>query len=121
MACYARKKCKNGKKFSPLELSPWWLDDGQKKSTFHPLWPKSNVLKVQVPNFDADLGVGSHFGPLRRQKSSKSNFFSPQNRDFAGLMMGTNFNFGHSGKSYKGSKCHSAEIFLKFFFDILVC
>ena len=52
---------------------------------------KSKVSKngAKVPYFEADLGVGSGFGPLRRQKrlkSQKKN--SPQNRDFAGLMMG---------------------------------
>ena len=54
---------------------------------------KSKVSKngAKVPNLDADLELGSRFGPLRRQKRSKSpkkNF--PQHRDFAGLMMGPN-------------------------------
>ena len=50
-----------------------------------------NVLKngAKVPNFGADLELGSRFGPERGQKRSKSQiFFFSQNRDFAGLMMG---------------------------------
>ena len=52
---------------------------------------KSKVSKngAKVPNFEADLELGSRFGPDQGQKRSKfqkKNF--PQNRDFAGLMMG---------------------------------
>ena len=52
---------------------------------------KFNVPKnvAKVPYFNADLGVGSCFGPQHEQKRSKSQIcFPPQNRDFAGLMMG---------------------------------
>jgi len=52
---------------------------------------KSKVSKngAKSTHFNADLGVGSRFGPERGQKRSKSQiFFFPQNRDFAGLMMG---------------------------------
>ena len=52
---------------------------------------KSKVSKnvAKVPNLDADLELGSRFGPELGQKRSKSppkKF--PQNCDFAGLMMG---------------------------------
>ena len=52
---------------------------------------KFNVPKnvAKVPNFEADLELGSRFGPERGQKRSKSQKKKfPQNRDFAGLMMG---------------------------------
>ena len=41
---------------------------------------KFNVLKndAKVPNFEADMRVGSHFGLLCRQKRSKSKFFSSE-------------------------------------------
>ena len=42
---------------------------------------KFNVLKngAKVPNFNADLGVGSRFGLQHEQKRSKSQtFFSPR-------------------------------------------
>ena len=53
---------------------------------------KSKVSKngAKVPNLDADLRVGSRFGPLRGQNGSKSKkVFFPQKADLAGLMMGT--------------------------------
>jgi len=52
---------------------------------------KFNVPKndAKAAHFGADLELGSRFGPERGQKRSKSQiFFFPQNRDFAGLMMG---------------------------------
>ena len=73
-----------------------WLGDGPKKicisSTLAKVvGSKSKVSKngAKVPNLNADLGVGSCFGPLCRQKKvGIPNFFFPQNRYFAGLMMG---------------------------------
>ena len=69
MASYAGKKCQNGKNIFPLEPSSRWLSDGQKKSTFRPLWPKLWGFKVQRTKNDAksahlnaDLELGSRFG-----------------------------------------------------------
>ena len=99
--------------FVCLEPSSRWLGDGQKNLHFVHSdqsygGSKFNVLKndAKVPYFGADLGVGPRVGPLHRQKRSKSqNLFSPQNRDFAGLMITQkNCNFGHSGQSYKPLK-----------------
>ena len=48
------------------------------------------LFEAKVPNFEANLRVGSRFGPLRRQKRSKSKkVFFPLKADLAGLMMGT--------------------------------
>ena len=52
---------------------------------------KSKVSKnaAKVPNFGADLRVGSRFGSLRGQNGSKSKkVFFPQKADLAGLMLG---------------------------------
>ena len=79
---------------------------------------QSQVSKnhAKVPYFGADLGVGSRFGLLRRQKRSKSKFFFvPTTMTLmAWWWAWKNFNFGHSGQSYKRLKFHQV-------FDILVC
>ena len=106
------KSLKMVKTFPPLEPSPGGLVMGKTKLYFVHSGQsyggsKSNVSKnvVKVPNFGADLGVGSQFGLLRRQKRLKSIFFF-QNHDFAGLVMGKKkFNFGHSDQSYKHAIC----------------
>ena len=81
------KSVKMVKTISPLEPSSRWLGDGQKKNLHFVHSDQSyggskfNVPKnvAKVPNFNADFGVGSRFGPLRRQKRSKSQpFFSPR-------------------------------------------
>ena len=74
------------KLFPPETITTVAWGWAQKKITFHPLWPKLWGFKVKstkngakVPNFGADLGVGSSFGPLRGLKWSKSkNFFFPR-------------------------------------------
>ena len=85
MAHYAGKKRQNGKNFVPprtvISLAWWWA-----KKNLHFVHSgqsyggsKFNVLKndAKVPNLNADLGLGSHFGPLCRQKRSKSQTFFP--------------------------------------------
>ena len=79
-----------------------------------------------LPIVRADLGVGSRFGPLRRQKRSKSKFLVDD-----GPKMGQNFHFGHSSQGYKwlkfSKKVPLCRVFLSsahpvgIFFDILVC
>ena len=39
---------------------------------------KVSKNNAKVPNFNADLGVGSRFGSLCGQKRLESNFFSPE-------------------------------------------
>ena len=54
-------------------------------TTRGPIGPKNDA---KVPYFEADLGVGSRFGRYAGKKGRNPKFFFPQNRDFAGLMMG---------------------------------
>ena len=68
-----RKMQQNGKNFfhhgTVISVAQW-----AKKITFCPLWPKLSVMGFQsqkykkndtkVQNFEADLGVGSRFGPM---------------------------------------------------------
>ena len=72
-----------GQKFPPLEPSPWWLGDEQTKLYISSTLAKVMGFKVKsikkndakVPNFGADLVVGSCFGQLCRQLGRKTFLF----------------------------------------------
>ena len=84
------------KKFPPrnLTLLAWWwpqkeLDFGHSSQSYRASKSKVSKNDAKVPNFGADLRVGSRFGPLRNQNGSKSKkVFFPQKADLAGLMLG---------------------------------
>ena len=69
---------------------------------------KFNVPKnvAKVPNFGADLELGSCFGPERGQKRSKSQIFFPPRTvtSLAWWWAQKNLDFGHSSQSYKPLK-----------------
>ena len=75
---------------------------------------KFNVLKndAKVPNLNADLELGSRFGPQHQKKGrNPKKFVLSQNCDFAGLMMGPKKFQLWPESSVK--KCQNAEVFVK--------
>ena len=72
------RKVENIKVAPPLKSPFHWLDDDQKESCIDPSsqsYEASKIgvplFKAKVPNFEANLRVGSRFGLLLRQKRLK--------------------------------------------------
>ena len=114
MARYTGKKCQNGKNFFPprtvISVAWWWA---KKKLHFVHSSQSYGGSKFNVPknvakstHFNADLELGSRFGPERGQKRSKSQFFFPPELWLRWLDDGPkkNLDFGHSSQSYKQLK-----------------
>ena len=114
MACYTGKKCQNGKNFFPprtvISVAWWWA---KKKLHFVHSSQSYGGSKFNVPkncakstHFEADLELGSRFGPERGQKRSKSQiFFFPRTvTSLAWWWAQKNLDFGHSSQSYKPLK-----------------